>query len=244
MTAPRVIAAVQVRMGSTRLPGKVMADLGGRPTVGVIVERLRHARRLADVVIATSDEPRDAAVRDFAVSEGVPCFAGSEADLIDRLYGTARHFAADALVRITGDCPLVDPRLVDEVVTAYAAAGPGVDYASNVLPRTYPIGLDIEVYPLPTLERLWKTLDDPHWREWFPSWLWDHRDQFHIVGVIYPRDLSKLRWTVDYPEDLQFVRAVYQRLYREGEVFGMEDILELLDVAPELAAINAQYADA
>lgn len=237
-----IVAAVQVRMGSTRLPRKALAEVMGRPMLWHIVNRLSFAQQVNQVVIATSNEPTDAPIRAFAQQHGIPHFAGSELDLIDRLYCTARHFGAHALVRITGDCPLVDPGVVDEVVASYLAHSEDVDYVTNTLPATYPDGLDTEVYPVITLERLWREVEDPFWREWFPSYLWEHQDAFRTLNVSYPVDLSPLRWTVDYEEDLTFVREVYRRLYHEGQVFGMGDVLALMEAEPELAGINAKYA--
>ena len=237
-----IVAAVQVRMGSTRLPGKALAEVVGRPMLWHLVNRLRFARRVDLVVIATSDESTDVPIRAFAETHDIPYSAGSELDLIDRLYRTARQFGAYALVRITGDCPLADPHVVDKIVAAYLAQSDRVDYVTNTLPPTYPDGLDTEVYPVKTLERLWRGIEDPFWREWFPGYLWEHQDAFRTLNVVYPVDLSALRWTVDYEEDLTFVREVYRRLYREGEVFDMGDVLALMETEPELATINAKYA--
>src|SRR6266404_7263546 len=148
----KIVAVIQVRMGSTRLPGKVLADVVGQPMLWHIVDRLRFAKLIDEVVLATSTETKDAPIRAFAAEQGIPCFAGSELDLVDRLYRTALQFGADAIVRITGDCPLTDPEIVDEVVGTYLTQARTIDYVSNVLPRTYPDGLDTEIYPTKTLE--------------------------------------------------------------------------------------------
>jgi spore coat polysaccharide biosynthesis protein SpsF len=238
-----IVAAVQARMSSTRLPGKVLALVAGRPMLWHAVNRLRFARRVDRVIIATTEEPPDAPIRSFAEAHRIPCFAGSELDLIDRLYGAARRFSADALVRVTGDCPLTDPKAIDEMVRAYLCVPDGVDcVVTNTVPPTYPDGLDAEIYSLSTLERLWRELEDPFWREWFPLFLVEHRDAFPMRNVAHAVDLSPFRWTVDYEEDLAFVREVYRRLYREGEAFDMEAVLALLRSEPSLASINARYA--
>ena len=237
-----IVGVVQARMGSTRLANKVMADIVGRPMLWHIVDRLRWAQSLDQVVVATSIEPRDAPIREFADKHQIPYFAGSELDVVGRLSGTAQQFHADAVVRITGDCPLVDPQVVDRLVDVYLAHDTGVDYVTNEMPPTYPHGLDTEVYSAKALERLCAELEDPFWREWFVPYLQNHRESFRAVNVTYPEDLSSLRWTVDYPEDLEFIRAVYQELYQPGRPFGMQEVLGLVREHPEIQSINAKYA--
>jgi spore coat polysaccharide biosynthesis protein SpsF len=238
----KIIAAVQVRMGSTRLPGKVLAEVLDQPMLWHIVDRLRFAKLINEVVVATSNGAKDGPIRAFADKHGIPCFAGSELDVVDRLYRTARRFSADAIVRITGDCPLADPKIVDEVVETYLSDAKALDYVSNVLPRSYPDGLDTEVYPTKTLGRLCEEIADFPARESFPIYLWNNKQKFRIANVAFATDLSALRWTVDYEEDLTFVREVFRRLYRKGEFFSMPDVLELMEANPQLAAVNAKYA--
>jgi spore coat polysaccharide biosynthesis protein SpsF (cytidylyltransferase family) len=236
-----IVAAVQARMGSTRYPHKVLAEVVGKPMLWHIVNRLGFAHRVDQVVLSTSDKPSDEPIRAFAKSYEIPCFAGSELDLIDRLYRTAKYFGAHALVRITGDCPLIDPSVVDKVVASYITHSDNMDYVTNILPPTYPDGLDTEVYPATTLERLWKEIEDPLWREWFPKYLWEHEKEFRIHNVKHSEDLSHLRWTVDYEEDLIFVQEVYRRLYTNGRPFLMQDVLDLLNHEPHLGRINAGH---
>ena len=237
-----IVAAVQVRMNSMRLPGKALAEVVGRPMLWHIVNRLRFARRLDQVIIATSDEQTDAPIRVFADQHRIPCVAGSERDVIDRLCRSARHFGADVLVRITGDCPLVDPHVVDDMIAVYLAHTDQVDYVTNTLPPTYPDGLDAEVYPMATLERLWRELNESFWREWFVGYLTEHQETFRVLNVAHSVDLSALRWTVDYEEDLVFVRKVYERLYREDEFFDLGDVVALLEAEPAFTGLNAMHA--
>ena len=237
----KVIAVVQVRMGSTRLPNKALVEIIGRPMLWHIANRLKFAERIDRVVISTSDEPRDDPIREFAERNDIPCFAGSELDLIDRIYRTALKFEAEALVRITGDCPLVEPMIVDKLVFEYLNDFKNIDYVSNTLPPTYPHGLDAEIYPTSTLKRLWDEIENPFYREWFPVYLWDHKDEFRIINITHQKDLSNLRWTVDYEEDLAFVREVYKRLYLDGRIFTMVDLLDLLQTEPSLTALNAKH---
>jgi spore coat polysaccharide biosynthesis protein SpsF len=184
-------------MGSVRLPNKVLAEIAGRPMLWHIVQRLRFAERVDRVVIATAEGEANQPICAFAEEYRIPCFAGSELDLIDRLRSLASLFEAEALVRVTGDCPLVDPALVDRLVDEYSANRGAVDYVSNVLPQSYPHGLDAEVYAASTLDRLWHEITHPFWREWFPAYLSEHKQAFRIINVTHPVNLSHYHWTVD-----------------------------------------------
>jgi spore coat polysaccharide biosynthesis protein SpsF len=226
-------------MGSSRLPGKVMAEIEGKPMTWHIVNRLRHAKSLQNVVIAVPDGSRDEPIRQMARDELIPYFAGSETDLIDRIYKTAIEFEADAIVHITGDCPLADPAVIDILVKTYLDKAKDLDYVTNGRPQTFPHGLDVDVHGLATLARLWHEIRDLYYREWFPVYLWEHEMEFRTYNVRHSKDLCRLRWTVDYKEDLIFVREIYRRLYQGGRVFGMEDILAAIEVEPELATINS-----
>jgi spore coat polysaccharide biosynthesis protein SpsF len=228
-------------MGSTRLPNKVLAEIAGRPMLWHVVQRLRAAKRVDQVVIATAEGDANEPICTFAKEFRIPCFAGSELDLIDRLHTLASLWQAEALVRVTGDCPLVDPGVVDLVVDKYYVNRGTVDYVSNVLPQSYPHGLDIEVYSSATLDRLWHEITHPFWREWFPAYLSEHKQSFRIINVTHPLNLRHHRWTVDYREDLQFVCEVFRQLYREGEVFGMYELLRLLERNPDLADVNMRH---
>lgn len=238
-----IVTAIQVRMNSTRRPGKALADLAGRPVLWHVVQRVRAAQRVNHVVIATSTDPADAPLREFAESEGVPCFAGSQTDLIDRLYQTALRTGARALVRVTADCPLADPEVIDQVVEGYLTHGQNVDYVCNTHPPTFPDGLDTEVFPTTLMARLSKEVTQPFWREWFTGYLAEPANHFRVWNVRHSVDLSALRWTLDYEEDLTFLREIYRRLYRPGEKpFGLPEVLALLRQEPALAAINASHA--
>ena len=228
-------------MGSTRLPAKVLAPVCGRPILSHIADRLRHAARLSGVVVATSAGADCDPIREAAASDGVRCYSGPEDDLIERLRGAAAACGAEAFVRVTADCPFVDPLLVDQMVDLYAARGDAIDCVVNYLPRRFPHGLDLEVYPLRLLDRLDREVKAAHDREWFPPYVSSRPHVFRIASLTCPEDLSSLRWTVDYPEDLAFCRAVYERLWRPGQVFGMREMLDLLAREPELARINGMH---
>jgi spore coat polysaccharide biosynthesis protein SpsF len=236
--AGRVVAAIQARMGSTRLPGKVLRPIAGRPVIERIAERLAHCRELDEVVVATSVEPRDDAVAALAGRLGLRCVRGSEHDLVERIVLTASSTDADAVVRITADCPLVDPGLVDRVVQRWRESGGALDYVSNVFPATYPDGLDVELITRATLERLERDAREPSFRDAPTSYIWAHPAAFRIANVAHDANLRGLRWTLDYPEDLAFIDAVFRELGRDDVVFTMREVLDLLRRRPELRELN------
>ncbi len=231
-------AILQARMGSSRLPGKTLAEIfPGLTVIGAMIERVRRAETLARIVIATTDSPKDDPVAALASHLGVPCFRGSEDDVLDRYYQAARvHAAGGTVVRLTGDCPLHDPAVIDQVVRTFHQAQ--VDYASNVTPPTFPDGLDVEVFAYAALERAWREATLKSEREHVTLHIRNHPERYRQANVTCPADLSALRWTLDEPADLDFVRAVYGRLYRANPAFGMADILALLQAEPGLAGMN------
>lgn len=231
----RIVGFVQARTGSQRLPNKVMADILGRPMVWHVWHRMQSASCLDEVVICTSKASRP--LIEFAQREGIPYHAGSERDLISRYLETANQFKADIIVRVTADCPLVDPQCVDEVVRAYRDV-PAADYVSNSRPvATYPHGLDVELIPTSVLMRLSEEVNDPFRREWFTPNFFENPDRYRLVNVKAEKDWSSYRLTVDYQEDLELVRWVYQNLTPEdpGRVFGWKEILKLFEQYPERA---------
>lgn len=231
----RVVSIIQARMGSTRLPGKVLMDIAGVTMLARTVSRARRATRVDEAVVATTTDPRDDAVVDECELLGVRVFRGSEEDVLDRYYMAAREHGAEAVVRVTSDCPLIDPALIDEVVGAFLDARP--DYAANTIERTYPRGLDTEVMSFEALERAWREAEKPHEREHVTAYIYRNPDGFRLLSVKGERDLSVCRWTVDTPADLEFVRAVYER-FGTGDSFGWEDALKLVESEPALAEIN------
>ena len=235
---PKVVAIIQARMGANRLPGKVLAEIAGRPMLWHVVNRVRIARSVDKVVVATSNRSSDDAVAEFCVQNDIEFFRGHETDVLDRFYQTARHFNADVVVRITADCPLIDPQVLDKVVSTYLEGG--YDYVTNTLRSTYPDGMDVEVFSLAALEKAWREARLPAEREHVTPYL-RASGRFRVFNVENEVDLSKrnLRWTVDEPADLEFVRAIYARLGGDKQPFGLSDILELLDKEPDLMQINS-----
>lgn len=221
------MAILQARTGSTRLPGKVLMDLAGAPLLVRVIERARTIPGLDGVVVATTTAERDRPLIDLARQHGIEAFAGSEDDVLDRYYQAARQFEADVIVRLTADCPLLDPAVSARVLDRFEQSA--VDYVSNTQPPTYPDGLDTEVISFAALEQAWREATLSSEREHVTPYIWKHPDKFRLASVINEVDLSALRWTVDEAADLEFVRAVYARLYRDGQpLFGLQDVLTLL----------------
>lgn len=233
-----IAVVVQARMRSSRLPGKTLADIGGRPMLAHLVERARRIPGVEAVIIATTDRPADEAIRRFAAAQGLPAFAGSEDDVLDRMYRAAVRHGARVVVRVTPDCPLLDPAVSGRVLARFLAAGGALDYASNTQPPTFPDGLDTEVIAVGALERAWREATRASEREHVTPYIWKQPDRFRLASVTHDPDLSALRWTVDEPADLEFARAVHARLGGGGRLFGMDEVLDLLRREPALAAIN------
>jgi spore coat polysaccharide biosynthesis protein SpsF (cytidylyltransferase family) len=232
-------AIIQARMGSTRLPGKVLAPVGDRPLLAFVVAAVQAMAGVNAIVVATTTAPADRAVMALAERLGVRGFAGDEEDVLDRYYQAARALGAEAVVRVTADCPLLDPTISSAVVARFHRGD--VDYASNCSPRTYPDGLDTEVIAFDALEQAWREAELPSEREHVTPFIWKRLERFRIAAVTGATDLSGLRWTVDEPEDLEFVRAVCERLAPARPPYRMEQILAVLDRAPELGRINTGF---
>lgn len=252
----KFLAIVQARMGSSRLPGKVMLDIAGLPMLERVVERTKRASLLEDVVVATTNEAQDDAVANFCRERGYPVHRGSLHDVLDRFYQAARVFEAEAVVRITADCPVIDPGLIDGIVREFTLSS--VDFAANRLPppwhRTYPIGLDIEVVTFSALERAWKQADQksqrehvmPYFYEGIPVDAFDLTRTslavsprgFRVMLVNHVPDYGSKRWTVDTAEDLALMQRVYAR-FEGRDDFSWQDVLALFEREPELANINS-----
>jgi len=231
----KVVAIVQARMGSTRLPGKVLKDLAGETMLARVVERLRGTRLVNEVLIATTDRPADDAIVTECQKCSVAVSRGDQDDVLDRYFRAAQLMKADVVVRVTSDCPLLDPEITDKTIAAFLEARP--DYASNVMVRTYPRGLDTEVMSFDTLARAWQRASKAYEREHVTPYITEHPSDFKLLSVLGDADFSNHRWTVDTPEDMDFVQAVYARLH-PNDPFGWRDVLALLDREPELVDLN------
>jgi spore coat polysaccharide biosynthesis protein SpsF len=226
-------AVVPGRMGSSRLPGKTMADLAGHPSLWHIIERLKRATLLDGIIVATTVDPRDDVIRACAETAGVPCFSGSAVDVMDRTLRAARSVGAASIVTVTGDCPLVDPTVVDKVVALYLERQP--DYASNKLfGYKYPIGLDVEAFTTDSLEGVERVAREPRDREHVTLYYYEHPDEFDLLAI-EPEDHQRrpaLRLTLDTAADYALISAIYDHFWPRS--FGLDDVLALLDERPEL----------
>lgn len=227
-------------MTSTRMPGKILRPILGKPMLERLIERLRRARRLDDVWVATTTNAEDDPTEELARRLRAGCFRGSEFDVLDRVLNAAHAAHADLIVEITGDCPLIDPTVVDQLVETYFANQ--YDYVSNVLHRTYPVGLDTQIFSTRVLERVAGSTNDPVDREHVSIYIYEHPELFslHNVASGLPdgEELGRMRLTVDTPEDFALVEAIFEELYPSKPDFALPDVLELLRRRPELLSLN------
>ncbi len=251
----RVVSIIQGRMSSSRLPGKILAEIAGQPMLQRVFRRASRAASVHETVFATTTDASDDPVAEYCDFSGIPCARGSLYDVLDRYYQVAREARAEVVVRITADCPVIDPSLIDSVVRVLLEDG--FDFACNRLPppwrRTYPIGLDVEACTFPALEQAWKQAGAPQHREHVMPWFYEGaqlvRQSRTLESGVSPRgysvallqhtsDFGDYRWTVDTAEDLEFVRQVYARFAGRDD-FSWTGVLELVHSEPGLAQINA-----
>ncbi|MFD0870997.1 3-deoxy-manno-octulosonate cytidylyltransferase [Chlamydia abortus] len=240
----KVVAIIQARMNSSRLPGKILMKVLDKPLLEYQVDRLRRASLLDEIVIATTVGPKDDAVAEWAGRQALPCFRGPEYDVLARYAKAADLFGADAIVRLTADCPILDPRIVDQVVHAYKSLAPEVDYVSNILKRTFPRGMDTEIFSARALKQAHIAAERPYDREHVTPYLYNQPHLFRTAGVTYSADESRYRLTVDTPEDFQLIQRIIEVLYPTDPHFSLETVLELLRTHPEWAEINAHIEQA
>ncbi len=255
----KTLAIIQARMASSRLPGKVLKPIAGRPMLAWVVTRAQQAQEVDAVVVATTHHPSDDPVAAWCAQRRVPCYRGHPLDVLDRYYQAAQAYQADVVVRLTADCPFLDPSLVDEVLQRFRSRG--VDFAANRLPepwgRTFPIGLDVEVMHQAALARAWREATEPHQREHVTPYFYDDAPiqalrfhpqaprwretttprGFHIALYHAPQNWGRFRWTVDTPEDLALAQAIAEAL--DPAEMAWERLLAFLQKHPDLARLNA-----
>jgi len=239
MNASRVVAIIQARMGSSRLPGKVLADLNGQPVLAWVLRRTQRTAGIHQVAVAAPTGELDDPLAAYCAAQGVVCVRGNLHDVLDRYMQAARETQADVIVRITADCPFIDPGLLADYVRKFVSADPPLDFAANRLlqGRTVPIGLDVELCTRTALETAWAEAKEPHQREHVMPFFYEHPERFRIAEFKHEPSYGELRWTVDTPEDLELARAIASHF--PDDKFAWKDILALLDAKPELAGINA-----
>ena len=232
-----IVGVLQARMSSTRLPGKVLEPILDVPMIGRQVERLQRATGMDGLVVATSMDPGDDALADYVATLGVPVVRGSLDDVLARFVQAIDEHSIDTVVRLTADCPLASPAVIDAVIADFATGG--ADYVSNTLTPTYPDGVDVEVVRADVLRWVASNSDDPHEHEHVTLGVYRRPERFVVRNVAGAEDLSDLRWTVDNPDDLAFVREVYARLYPGNPAFELADVLALLEREPGLSRTSA-----
>lgn len=246
MKKPRIVGLIQARMGSSRLPGKVMMKVLGKSMLAHQLERTLRAKTLDRVIVATSTLDRDAVVAEEAKAAGCGAFRGDEQDVLDRFYRAVVDLQPEAIVRMTADEPLMEPQVIDRVVSTYLEQPDRWDYVSNVLKPTYPDGIDIEVITFKALEACWKEAVLPSHREHVVGYVYHNCDFFgkkpwRAKNLEAPADFSHLRWTLDEPEDLEFMKRVFGELYPKNPAFTWMDVLALLTREPEIIGINHMH---
>lgn len=241
---PKVVASIEARMGSSRLPGKVLADIGGVPALTRLIRRLRQCRALDEFVLATTTSPKDDELVHWAQSNDVPVFRGSEEDVLARVVGAHQMMDSDIVVEVTGDCPLLDPTVIDLGIETYFAND--CDVVTNARVPSYPQGADVQVFQLKALSEVADSVWDPAVREHVSLYFYENTERYKIIHLIAPQiwKAENLRLQLDYPEDLEFIRAVYSRLEPQyGDSFAIHDILNLLKHEPALREINAHCVE-
>ncbi|MGI0060961.1 MAG: cytidylyltransferase domain-containing protein [Nitrosotalea sp.] len=241
----KVVAVVQTRMGSTRLPGKVMKEICGKPMLSLMLERLSHSKLIDEIIVATTYNKNDDIIYDLAKKYKYPVFRGSEFDCLDRHYQAAKQFGARYVAKITPDCPLIDPEVTDKVIGYFLKNSNNYDYVSNAHSATFPDGLDVEIFHLSALEAAWKEAKNPSHREHTTTYIWSQPTKFRIGNVVMDNGKNLFmqeRWTVDFQEDFEFVKAIYENLYHSGRIFLMNEILEFLEKRKDIWNINHHLA--
>ncbi|HEY3250571.1 MAG TPA: glycosyltransferase family protein [Ignavibacteria bacterium] len=242
---PNIAVIVQARTGSTRFPSKILQLISGKTVLMLMLERVQYSKYGKNVIVATTDEEEDNVIFELCRQNNIKCFRGNPIDLLDRHFKSAVVLGADIAVKIPSDCPLIDPSIIDKVVDCYIENQDNYDFVSNLHPPTYPDGNDVEVMSMKTLERAWKEAEKPFEREHTTPYIWDNPDKFRIGNVEWETGLNysmSHRWTLDYPADYDFIKAVYEELYEDDPFFGLNDILALLEQKPGIKQINYKYA--
>lgn len=234
-----VVAIIQARMGSTRLPKKVLKDICGHPMLWHVINRVRMSRRIDKAVVATTELSEDDLLAEKCQEWEIDVFRGSAEDLLDRYYNAAVKFSADPIVRITGDCPLIDPMLIDMVVESYVQLGRYDSVALDI--ATFPDGLDTRIFSFKALQKTYKQAELPSDKENIISYMRNHPELFRLYSIPHKEDLSHIRLTVDEEKDLIFVRKIFKRLAgpKDEEPFYLKDIIKLLKEEPSLLEINS-----
>jgi len=232
-----ISAIIQARVSSTRLPNKIFSDIEGKPLIYHIFNRISYSKKIDNILLATTNNPADDKLTEWAKSNNIPYFRGSEEDVLSRYYNASKSISADIIARITADDPFKDPIILDKVIDLLVEKK--LDFAYNNKPPTFPEGLDIEVFTFKALEKANIESKDDFEREHVTQYFYRHSEIFNQENYLNKTDLSKLRWTIDTEKDLEMTRMIYKELYKPNEIFLLEDILNILKEKPYLAMINS-----
>ncbi|MBI3021852.1 MAG: glycosyltransferase family protein [Candidatus Omnitrophica bacterium] len=238
MPSHKVVGIIQARMGSSRFPGKTLYPVNGQPMLSWMLTRVAQARRLDHWLVATTDQVADEAIVSYCQDHRVPVFRGHELDVLDRYYRAARDAGAGVVVRLTADCPLIDPRVIDQVIETFQLGTS--DYVSNVtpLPSSFPDGMDVEVFSMAALNRAWRDAVKPSDREHVTFYMWQHPETFQLYRVEHEPDWSRYRLTVDSPQDLEVIEAIMKAFSPQHLTTSMEELIAYLDQHEELRRRN------
>jgi len=240
----KIVTVIQARSGSSRLANKIFLTLTGKPLLYRMFERVAASELKGTIVIATTTESSDDNVESFCKDHKINIYRGHQTDLLDRHYQAAKIFSADAVIKIPSDCPLIDSKVIDKVIQFYLSNINNYDYVSNLHPATYPDGNDVEIMSFNALEKAWNNAEREFEREHTTPFIWENPDKFRIGNVLWETGLDysmTYRFTIDYPEDYEFIKKVYDELYPKKPDFSLEDILNLLNENKEIKKINSKY---
>ncbi|MEW9702568.1 NTP transferase domain-containing protein [Paenibacillus sp. SI8] len=229
---------IQARMGSTRLPGKVLRTLAGKTVLAHVIERVQNFQNVQGIVVATTDGTQDDPIVEEAKARGAMVYRGSESDVLSRYYEAALQAQADTVIRITSDCPLIDPEVSSFVIQEYLI-GEKYDYVSNTLQRTYPRGLDTEVFSFASLEAAHRKTQEAHDREHVTPYIYNNPECFFSRSVVCQDGIPEYRWTLDTPEDWELISRIYEALYQPGRLFSWKEAASLMRQNPDWAMINS-----
>lgn len=236
----KTVVIIQARMGSTRLPGKVMMKINEETVLSHVVRRVQQAKEIDEIVIATTTLLSDDEIVAEAKRIGIKYYRGSEDDVLSRYYYAAEASQSEAIVRITSDCPLIDPKVIDKMVNEYHKLKQvnRVDYLSNTLTRTFPRGLDLEIISFDNLKEAFESAKQPYEREHVTPYFYENPDKFTLVNYSMTPDYSQHRWTLDTLEDFELITKIYKELYDKEHDFYLSEIIELFNQKKELVGIN------
>jgi len=235
----KIIAVIQARMGSTRLPGKVLKTVMSKTLLEYQLERVKRSLLINEIVVATTEKENDNSIVALCKQLGVQVYRGSENDVLSRYYGAAVEFKADIIVRLTSDCPLIDPIIIDQVIQLYLDQKTETDYTSNALVRSFPRGLDTEVFTFKALQNAHENASLERDREHVTAYIYTNKDKFQFANLKSVSNYGNHRWTVDTEEDFELVKRILEALYPSSPQFTMQDVLNLLEENPTWPQINA-----